>query len=274
MYRQILVHSDHTPFQTIYWREGPDQPLKTYELLTLTYGTKPASYIAVKCVQQLAKEEGKEFPLAAKVLMEDLYMDDLLTGAETVEELASLKEQLEALLSLGGFALHKWNSNVGNLGEKKAFDLGSIFKSEQERETKLLGIGWSPITDTLHFMAAKQQKKGRVTKRAILSEIAGLFDPLGIIGPVITSAKILMQELWICKVGWDDSVPLNVQNSWLAFRSQLSDLHSTKIPRLIGAMDVHKTSLHGFSDASEKAYGACIYIYGVREFQIETLVPS
>ncbi|XP_011865061.1 PREDICTED: uncharacterized protein LOC105560476, partial [Vollenhovia emeryi] len=51
MYRQILVHEEHTPLQTIYWRENSTETIRLYELVTLTYGTKPASYIAVKCLQ-------------------------------------------------------------------------------------------------------------------------------------------------------------------------------------------------------------------------------
>ncbi|XP_011877569.1 PREDICTED: uncharacterized protein LOC105567357, partial [Vollenhovia emeryi] len=51
MYRQILVHEEHTPLQTIYWRENSTETMRLYELVTLTYGTKPASYIAVKCLQ-------------------------------------------------------------------------------------------------------------------------------------------------------------------------------------------------------------------------------
>ncbi|XP_011859029.1 PREDICTED: uncharacterized protein LOC105556542 [Vollenhovia emeryi] len=234
--------------------------MKLYELVTLTYGTKPASYIAVKCVQQLAKDEGKRFPWAAKVVQEDFYMDDLLTGAMTVEELMELKHQLIELLKLGGFELHKWGSNAKVLNEGGTLNLAEFIEHEGGRESKLLGIAWSPKEDKLHFRTPARGNDGRVTKRTILSEIAQLFDPLGLMGSVTTFAKILMQSLWVSKVGWDDVVPMSIQNSWLLFRSQLTGLNYIEIPRLMMSYGVNQARLHGFCDASEKAYGACIYL--------------
>ncbi|XP_011858530.1 PREDICTED: uncharacterized protein LOC105556071 [Vollenhovia emeryi] len=261
MYRQILVHGDHTPLQTILWRESNDGPIMTYELVTLTYGTRPASFIAIKCLQQLAEEEGSDCPLAARAIREDFYVDDLLTGAETVEGLLQLKKQVTDILRKGGLELHKWNSNVPGVRKVSDQDNEEFVELEKEQESKLLGIRWNPREDTLHFVAPVQNKDSRVTKRAILSEISRLFDPLGLVGPVITLAKVLMQELWTCRIGWDDAVPMRVHNSWLLIRSQLSALESIKINRLVTkGSGAGKISLHGFCDASEQAYGACIYI--------------
>lgn len=52
MYRQIFVHKDHTPLQTILWREHPSMQVQQFELLTVTYGTKPASFLAIKCLHK------------------------------------------------------------------------------------------------------------------------------------------------------------------------------------------------------------------------------
>lgn len=120
------------------------------------------------------------------------------------------------------------------------------------------------VNDTLHFVApVRSNVNRRVTKRMILSYVARLFEPLGLVGPVITFAKIMMQNLWAWKIGWDDSVAANVQSSWSSFRSQLTELESIIIPRLV--LDINEkneVALHGFSDASEQTYGACIlYIW-------------
>lgn len=107
MYRQILIHDDQTCLQTILWRDDVSQPIQRFELVTLTYGTKTASFIAIKCLQQLAIDEGKDLPLAAKAILENFYVDDLLTGAQSVSELLNLKNQIIELLRRGGFELHK-----------------------------------------------------------------------------------------------------------------------------------------------------------------------
>lgn len=111
MYRQILIHAECKTLQTILWRETSNEPVRLYELLTLTYGTKPVSFIAVKCLQQLAEEEKAQLPMAVRVIKEDFYMDDLLTGADTIE-LLKIRNQVIELLRRGGLELHKWKSNI------------------------------------------------------------------------------------------------------------------------------------------------------------------
>ncbi|XP_072936558.1 uncharacterized protein [Epargyreus clarus] len=80
MYRMVLVAKKHTDFQRILWRGNPSEDIKEYRLLTVTFGTAPAPYLAVKTLMQLAEDEGVDYPLASKILKEDFYVDDLLTG--------------------------------------------------------------------------------------------------------------------------------------------------------------------------------------------------
>ena len=87
MYRQIRVHPEDYNLQRILWRRSSDEPLKQYQLLTVTYGTAPASFLATRCVNQLASEEASSYPLAAEVLSHDMYVDDLVTGYDNLEDL-------------------------------------------------------------------------------------------------------------------------------------------------------------------------------------------
>ncbi|XP_055598419.1 uncharacterized protein LOC129747991 [Uranotaenia lowii] len=105
MYRQILVDPRDTPMQSIVWRSNPTSPLATFELKTVTYGTASAPFLATRVLQQLADDEQKDFPEAATILKQDFYVDDLFSGAETVEKVISLREQLDALCQRGGFEL-------------------------------------------------------------------------------------------------------------------------------------------------------------------------
>lgn len=86
MYRQILVNENDQPYQGIIWRENQSQPLNTYQLCTLTYSTAPAAFLATRCIQKAAELDGALFPIAAKMIVGDFYMDDFLTSCRTEKE--------------------------------------------------------------------------------------------------------------------------------------------------------------------------------------------
>ncbi|GFU82826.1 uncharacterized protein TNCV_266231 [Trichonephila clavipes] len=89
------------------------------------------------------------------------------------------------------------------------------------------------------------------------STIARIFDPFGIIGSVITKAKILLQSLWQLKLNWNEPLPSNLVSYWESFIDAIDCLD---IPRYCLQDKFIRTELHGFSDSSEKAYGAPLYL--------------
>lgn len=111
MYRQILIHSDDRDYQRILWRFSPNDPINEYKLNTGTYGQACAPFLAIRCVRQLAEKGADEFSDASKVLLNDLYVDDIITGVNCEDEATNLISQLEALLSNGGFKAHKWRTS-------------------------------------------------------------------------------------------------------------------------------------------------------------------
>ena len=93
----------------------------------------------------------------------------------------------------------------------------------------------------------------------MLSDTARLFDPLGFIAPVIIQAKIFLQDLWIKQLDWDAPLSRELFERWLIFRSSLLRLPEIQIPRWTGASRNTDWHLHGFADASMRAYAAVIY---------------
>jgi len=82
MYRQIWVHPDDKGLQRILWRNTPNQPITTYELNTVTYGTASAPFLATRCLQQLIEDESVHYPEAARLAKDGFYVDDLITGTD------------------------------------------------------------------------------------------------------------------------------------------------------------------------------------------------
>ncbi|XP_043263007.1 uncharacterized protein LOC122403517 [Colletes gigas] len=259
MYRQVKVIDSDTSYQKILWRECENETIRVFKLNTVTQGTASAPFLASRTLHQLADDEGHKFPLAAISLKNDFYVDDLLSGANTIQEALELKRQVTQILRLGGFALHKWASNKSEVIARSNIDEAqSICLNTEAR--KLLGIHWDSIGDSITYSVKPFAAENHSTKRTILSQIAQLFDPLGLLGPVITLAKLIMQGLWKAKVEWDESLPQEMHTKWTEFKKELPLLSQFKVSRQVILANAHDIQLHGFCDASETAYGACVYL--------------
>ncbi|KAL0822414.1 hypothetical protein ABMA28_004489 [Loxostege sticticalis] len=78
MYRQIKVTSEDVDLQRLLWRDNPESETKHLRLLRVTFGTASAPYLAVRTLQQLARDEGVDCPEASEIILNDFYMDDLM----------------------------------------------------------------------------------------------------------------------------------------------------------------------------------------------------
>ncbi|XP_011858796.1 PREDICTED: uncharacterized protein LOC105556325, partial [Vollenhovia emeryi] len=260
MYRQIKIHKDDWELQRILWMDDQLNEVP-YHLTTVTYGTKAAPFLAVRTLLQLAEDEGHKYPLAVPSITHGRYVDDIFGGADTIQQLQEVAHQLKGLCMAGGFPLAKWHATHLDI-------LKTVTDSEDQGlpitfddcATKILGLKWLPQEDTFAFSTRSSRKDGRLTKRLVLSEVAQIFDPLGFASPVVIKAKILLQELWLHKLQWDDPLPSQLSTRWLSIREELTSLARLSIPRWLNTWSDSQVELHGFSDASQLAMAAVIYI--------------
>ncbi|XP_062699619.1 uncharacterized protein LOC134284635 [Aedes albopictus] len=262
MYRQVTLHPDDCPLQRILFRFSKETQVQTYELQTVTYGLAPSSFLATRTLQQIATDEGEAYPLAGPSVPKNFYVDDYVGGANSVEEAVQLRGELSELLEKGGFVLRKWASNRLEVLQGLENDQIATQSSLQfcpNESIKALGIRWEPETDQLRFDSQIEPRSDPPTKRSILSDIARLFDPLGLIAPVVVTAKILMQELWSLSCDWDEPVPHSVRLKWENFRNELPKIKTYRIDRYAFLPEA-RVELHTFADASTSAYGACTYV--------------
>ncbi|XP_038122414.1 uncharacterized protein LOC119771097 [Culex quinquefasciatus] len=267
MYLQVKVHPDDTPLQRILWRPSPSEPIRTYEMLRVTFGLAPSSYLATRCMQQLAQDEGEVYSRAKEALFRDFYVDDFIGGADSEEEALLLRQELEQLLPKGGFRLRKWVSNAtGALAGLAADDLGTqTTLSFDQEQVKTLGINWQPGPDVLGIDVTGLSVNGQWTRRKVYSVIAQLWDPTGITAPVISWAKIRMQLLWVATQGWDDPLRPDLAGRWTEFYQQLPELSKISVDRCAFVENPVHVEFHVFADASEAAYGACIYARSISQ---------
>lgn len=215
----------------------------------------------MSALKKAAEDFEQQYPGAAERIKEHTYVDDLVSGADSAAEAARLVEQIDEIAGKAGFTLRKWCSNVDEtllpLADVKNAAVPIQFPDERNA-IKALGIHWLPQEDAFTFKV-NMKTDGPNTKHQLLSDSAKLFDPIGWLAPVTVRAKILFQQCWLYDMNWHDPLPAAVEQMWIEFKENLPRLEQVKIPRWMSSYNGH-VELHGFSDASEEAYSAVVYI--------------
>ena len=259
MFRQIMVDHADAIWQRILWRRAPDEEVRDLWLLTVTYGTASAPILALRVLKQLAEDEGQRFPVGARILKHHMYADDACAGAYTLVEAAVARDQLIAILDSAGMSLDKWAANETSLLPNRSSSSPEFIIGDRE-PVSILGLRWYPHVDAFGYKVQTPPVPPASTKRAILSEVAKLYDSLGWLSPVIVMAKMLLQDLWISGHDWDAPVSSTTLHIWTELRSQLTLLENLRLPRWVSLSPASSWELHGFYDASEKAYAAAVFI--------------
>lgn len=272
MYRQILVDNDDRNLQLILWRNNPSLPISCFRLKTVTYGTTPAPFLATKCLHKLGEDNMSCFPTTSKILQRDFYVDDLISGVDDLDQALQIQNELINILASAGFHLRKWCSNDPRLLLNVPDTEKEIQWSPKFEGVKTLGVIWNPKDDCFSLKVSPlSADDSPITKRKISSESGAIFDPLGFVNPFVVKAKLIIQDLWKQKLDWDAEVPESIAKDWVRFREQLEKLKGFSIPRVVLCHKPQRIEMHGFADASAKAYGAVIYIRSIDEnFEIRT----
>ena len=205
MFRQIWIHLGDRHLQTILWRTNIIEAVLIFILLTSTYGMKCSPYLAIRVLRKLTKDYGHLYPLAYWIMLDESYMDDFMSGGDTIEIVKEKQEQLIGLLKVGSFSLRKWASNAVELEDwlpqSHRIRDSSVF--QEQSFTAILGLSWQPEKDCFHFKISLQSiDSSTLTKRMVLLQTAKIFDPMGWLSPVMVTVKIFIQSLWLLKCGW------------------------------------------------------------------------
>lgn len=262
MYKQISLAEDQRHLLMMLWRDDPNDVIKEYQLTTVTFGVSDAPYLAIRVLKALAKAVENSLPLASRAILDSFYVDDHTGGADTWEEAVELYEQLKKAFKSACCNLRKFISNSPELLNHIPDEDKELIEGDT---AKVLGMFWRPIDDAFVFKFKINENTKTSTKREILSEVATMYDPLGLISPIILSAKILVREIWQLtndskKYGWDDELPAVFIKKWNKIKSELSLIYDMQIPRWIGISKSSKVELHGFCDACLCGIGAVIYL--------------
>ncbi|XP_065090365.1 uncharacterized protein LOC135711421 [Ochlerotatus camptorhynchus] len=226
MYRQILLHHLFRRYQLILWCPSPDLPIATYELQTVTYRFASSPFLETRTILQIVQDAAEMYPAAAAVAQKDFYVDDFLSGADDVESAIHLRQEMSTMLSAAGFPLKKWASNSPEvLADIPEDDLAfaPYHDLQDDQSVSTLGLIWEPRSDMMSFKVQLPLPAPVLTKRKVMSYVAQIFDPLGLVGPIIVNAKLFMQ-LRVERIPWNARYNRHTPDSSLCIVGQHNNL--------------------------------------------------
>lgn len=232
----------------------------SYRFTRLPFGLTCSPFLLSATLRELATRSSDKYPTAAKLLDKSTFMDDFAASAEDDSEAITIYYEMSGMLRQIKMPMAKWATN--------SVPLQGIWEAEGreiKREVRVLGVGWSTESDSLvfdHRDITDKLSNEPATKRAVLQAIARFYDPLGLLSPVSMAGKILFQDTWCRGLHWDEILPRDIAERWQLWTSTLCYLSSTSIPRWLGLSNQppEDPQVHVFCDASERAYGATLYV--------------
>ncbi|XP_054869314.1 uncharacterized protein LOC129349591 [Amphiprion ocellaris] len=270
MFHQVQVPpEDADLLRFLWWPEGDvSQELQEYRMQVHLFGATSSPSCASYALKRCAEDNKDRFDaVAVDTVLHNFYVDDCLKSVASEQEAVKLHQDLTAICQAGGFRLTKWMTNSQNV-------LSSIPPEDRATEVKdldldqdalpierALGVQWCIQSDEFKFHVNIQLKP--LTRRGILSMMSSIYDPLGMLSPVILLARNILQELCRLRTGWDDAVPDHLGQQWSRWMEELQHLTDFGLERCFKPPEFGATveaQLHHFSDASETGYGTVTYL--------------
>ena len=267
MFLKVQVPEQDRSCLRFLWRPRTNEPVQIYEYQRHVFGAKSSRTCANYALKRLRLDNEKEYPIAAKAIQNNFYMDDFIKLVETPEEAIKVFNQLQTLLS-HGFELKKWISDNDAVTEAIPEDLKLILNTKQvevEPNTEgssVLGLQRTVIDDSLQICRRMNKEvEAPVTHRKILSMLSSVFDPIGLFAPFSVHMRRLLKGIW-SKNGqhWDNEVEPSEEEEILRWKEQLPIVAETCIERRYFNRERDKTKLNVFADASEDTMCAVAYL--------------
>ncbi|XP_067025671.1 uncharacterized protein [Acropora muricata] len=265
MFNQVALPEADQGALRFLWRQSPESPIEVYQYVRHIFGAKCAPTCSNYALLKSAEDIEMKFPIASLAVKPNFYMNDFFKSVKSTGEAMEIQRQLAQMPNLGGFHLTKWISN-----EKEVIE--QISESERAPSVKVvdenivmpvesaLGFSWDTNSDCFVYGAVKRNIAD--TCRKMLSLIASLFDPIGFLAPFLVRAKILLQRMWQCGIGWDDVLPSELLEEWSQWQEELDGISQFRVFRFYRHVPDSPSAieLHVFGDASEQAFCSVAYL--------------
>ena len=282
MYHSVNISELDQHTHRFLWR-GMDESRKPdiYMMTAVSFGDKRAGTIAPLALRKTAEYSSDIYPDATKMIIKNTYVDDVIDSFDNIQKADQVTSEADEILAKGGFTMKGWIKSTSANNEARQLVIATD-ENDGDVVSKVLGVVWNSKFDVLEFKAklnfSPKRRNQRIeadltasnllsnipcilTRRMILSQVNGIYDPIGLAAPFTVRAKIMLRSLTAEGMDWDEPVSDKDKNKWVEFFQDLFKMEDVSFSRSIKPdAAVGCPILVLFSDASEDAFGTCAYV--------------
>ena len=278
MFFQIQIAPEDRDMLRILWFDGPDMQgdIAAFQFQIAPYGLRCIPSIAGYAMIYTAEKNTPSVSTdATSRVKRDMFVDDFISGVDSVEEGQKVVNEVTKLLKSTEFTLSKWNaSHKEILAEISEDDLAPSIRNIQQESNgatsslqhqTTLGLIWDTDTDMISVKKPRLHpvSEGSFTKRQAVSCNHQLFDPLSWWASFQTRLNLCCSKIVRQVADWDAQVPTELVKEWNIAINDLIDIKTLSIPRRHIPFNVSKDSTfqyHAFADSSKDTAAAAVYL--------------
>jgi hypothetical protein len=231
MYHQIALPPEDLKYQRLFF-EGEE-----YQFDRVMFGNPCSPTLSQAVIRKHAHYYANEFPKAAKVLRENVYVDDVMTSFDNEEEAIQVRKEVTHVMKNAGLNVRKVVTNNENvLNSIPSDEVSPVFQLENKEvnaaSTKVLGLSWTANKDVLNVIVNLPQQIS-YTKRGAASLMSRVYDPLELLSPVTIRSRVMMQEAHRETKEWDAELPEKLREAWEQWVNEIRQMDKIKIKRAL-----------------------------------------
>ena len=257
-----ISERDRDFLRFLWWEDFTEKKLKAYRHRRVVFGVNCSPFLLGSVIEVHLSQVPEEDRHIANMLLESFYVDNCVASVDSLEEYENFKDQTTRIMSEAGMELRQWASTVVGISDCNKMRNDNCVDAEQ-LIIPVLGLRWDRLQDSLFCdISASPVDIEMVTKRTVLSAISRIFDLIGFTVPALLPPKSLLQESWAAKLTWEEESHDEGKTKFIKWYTELNQLNLIRIPRhmKMGLGTQSCLQLHGFSDASQDAYAAVIFL--------------
>ena len=208
VFLQVRIREEDRDALRFHWlKDLTSQAAGTLRFTRALFGLTCSPFLLEGVVQHLLESCREKYPEIVREIEKSLYVDDLISGAPTQAKAETIKSVSVEIFAKGTFEMHKWHSNVKELetacsvpvSEQETYAKEQLGTSRKEGAS-LLGLQWNKESDTISVNFPS--KSTEPTKPGILSKVAKIYDPLGLVSPITLGGKSLYKSIGNGLLSW------------------------------------------------------------------------